>query len=87
MPVPGPMTEDQLEKSRDLLAKFDHNEEQKKKLAEAKNRLEAYLYSTRDLLDEELFAESGKEEEKEELKTMLTEVNHFSLHNLLILIA
>jgi hypoxia up-regulated 1 len=70
---PGSMTEEELEKSRDLLSKFDHYEEQKKKTAEAKNRLEAFIYSTRDFLDEEDFVVSGKEEEIEQLKKHLEE--------------
>lgn len=71
IPWAGPMTEDELEKSRDLLTKFDHYEDQKKKLAEAKNKLEAFLYATRDYLEDESFSVSAREEEKENLKEML----------------
>ena len=73
-PWPGPMVEEEREISRDILSKFDHYEQQKRKTAEAKNRLEAFLYSTRDHLEEEDFTLSAQEEEKEQLKQLMEEV-------------
>jgi len=69
----GPMTEEELEKSRALLSTFDHYEEAKKKTAEAKNRLEAFIYTTRDFLEEENFVVSATELEQEDLKKLLEE--------------
>lgn len=55
------------------LRKFDDLEENIKKLAEIKNRLESLIYQSKDFLEQELFAKASTEEEREAIQLKATE--------------
>ena len=64
-----------MKNSSKKLKKFDKLEESKKKLAEAKNRLEAFIYKTKEYLDDEEFKKFSSAEEKADLGRLANEVN------------
>jgi hypothetical protein len=50
------------------LEKFDEFEATIRKLAEAKNKLETFIYQTRDFGEDEYFIKASTEQERENIK-------------------
>lgn len=64
---------EQLESAQKLLRKFEAEEERKKKLAEARNTLEAAVYEVKELLENEAFIEFSTEAERKVIQEQLAQ--------------
>lgn len=63
-----PLNSSNFEASKSRLREFDNHEEAKRKLAEAKNQLEAFIYKVNDLTGNDEFNNHAKEDEIQDLK-------------------
>lgn len=67
----------ELRLAKKKLRKFDDLEENIKKLAEIKNRLESTIYQSNDFLEQEMFIKASTEAEREAIKLKATECDEW----------
>ena len=72
--VPRPLNNAQIKKLKDTLDDFNKQDEDRKRLNEAKNELESMIYNVKDKLDEESFERVTTEKEREEITALVGEL-------------
>jgi hypoxia up-regulated 1 len=73
--IPHTLTESLIKKIRTRIDQLNHDDEERKRTAEAKNELEGYIYYMREKLDEENFQQVTTEDQRSEFSQAIDELS------------